>query len=274
MSSTVNDSYGVGSHLVVVGNLGIPSLVRVEADGTWRCVAGIFRGREVRAEGKRVVHVCQDGDVFEDLGLVVRGGVLLSAILDDPGSVKSKRENWQRASAGWYGNRLRSWDTLKDLRASGWDGLVTVRSLLGGGGPCVYDVGAEEVGDVLMDLMELMGRPESDFCFNEGASDGRVLYQGEYLNDVVEVDGRVYMGAFHFSTVQRKMRNALRESARTVYGLAALLALRSGLTPSSAADLEALIDAYPYHVFEVSVYSGTLGDLPGRNAIVWEIRQY
>lgn len=47
--------------------------------------------------------------------------------------VLTKRANWRRVSAGLYGNRLRSWDTLADLRASGWDGLVTVRTLLGGG---------------------------------------------------------------------------------------------------------------------------------------------
>jgi len=65
-----------GALLVVVGGLGIPSIVRVEPDGSWMCVAGTFKGRPIRSD-KSVLHVCRDGDVFEDLGLEVRGGELV-----------------------------------------------------------------------------------------------------------------------------------------------------------------------------------------------------
>ena len=61
-----------GALLVVVGGLGIPSIVRVEPDGSWMCVAGTFKGRPIRSD-KSVRHVCRDGDIFEDLGL--RSGV-------------------------------------------------------------------------------------------------------------------------------------------------------------------------------------------------------
>jgi hypothetical protein len=47
------------------------------------------------------------------------------------------------------------------------------------------------------------------------------------------------------------------------------------MTPSSWADFEALLELYPSHVLEVSVYAGTtVGDVPGRNAVVWEVRRY
>lgn len=65
-----------GALLVVVGGLGIPSIVRVEQDGSWMCVRGIFKGRPIRTN-KPVRHVCRDGDIFEDLGLVVRGSELV-----------------------------------------------------------------------------------------------------------------------------------------------------------------------------------------------------
>lgn len=186
------------------------------------------------------------------------------------GPVLSKRENWRRASAGLYGNRLRSWDSLADLRASGWAGLVTVRTLLGGGGPCVYDVPAERAAAIVTSL----GLPEGLVCFNEGAVDSTVALQGEYLNDVARVDGRTFDGVLRCSTVRLKMRDALRAGERTMCGLAARLALRDRMTPSSWADFEALLELYPGHVLEVSIYEGTLGDLPGRNAIVWEVRRY
>lgn len=65
-----------GTLLVVCGGLGIPSIVRVECDGSWRCVAGIFKGRPIRTD-KKIVHVCEEGDVFEDLELVICGGELV-----------------------------------------------------------------------------------------------------------------------------------------------------------------------------------------------------
>lgn len=69
-------TYAPGQILVVVGGLGIPSIVRVEADGSWTCIAGIFKGRPILTN-KPVRHVCQDGDIFEDLGVVVRAGRLV-----------------------------------------------------------------------------------------------------------------------------------------------------------------------------------------------------
>jgi len=186
------------------------------------------------------------------------------------GPVLTKRENLRRIELGLYGNRLRTWRTLGDLRASGWAGLVTIRTLMGGGGPCVYDVPALSVGFVV----EALGLPERDVYFNQGAVDSSVIIQGEYLNDVVRVDGRTFDGVLLFSTVKLKMRDALRAESRTVYGLAGQTALRAEMTPSSWADFEALLELYPSHVLEVSVYAGTVGDVPGRNAVVWEVRRY
>ena len=63
------------TYLVVVGPIGIPSLVRVEPDGSWMCVAGIFKGRYIRND-KEVRHICKDGDIFTDLGLAIENGEL------------------------------------------------------------------------------------------------------------------------------------------------------------------------------------------------------
>jgi len=82
-------AYPAGTLLVVVGSLGIPSLVRVQPDGSWMCVEGIFRGRPIRAV-KRICHVCQDGDVFEDLGLEVRNGRLVPVAAPAPAGGASR----------------------------------------------------------------------------------------------------------------------------------------------------------------------------------------
>ena len=57
-------------------------------------------------------------------------------------------------------------------------------------------------------------------------------------------------------------------------GLRADLLLSSVMTPSSLDDWEMLTSRFPGHVLEVSVYDRCLGDVPGRNALVWEVRRY
>jgi hypothetical protein len=65
-----------GMLLVVRDGLGI-QIVQVTGEDTWEGVYGIGKGRIVQAEGKDVVHVCQDGDIFEDIGMEVKGGALV-----------------------------------------------------------------------------------------------------------------------------------------------------------------------------------------------------
>jgi hypothetical protein len=50
--------------------------------------------------------------------------------------------------------------------------------------------------------------------------------------------------------------------------------LKATMTPASHDDWLLLIDKYPKHVIEVSIYDCCLGDMPGRNALVWEVRRY
>ena len=74
---TKNKKHKQGTHLIAVGGLGIPSLVRVEDDGSWLCVAGIFKGRPISTH-KSVVRVCEEGDYFEDIGARILNGKLVT----------------------------------------------------------------------------------------------------------------------------------------------------------------------------------------------------
>jgi hypothetical protein len=70
------------------------------------------------------------------------------------------------------------------------------------------------------------------------------------------------------------MRVALDLKKEVATGLVARELVRHFMTPSSHEDWLALLDRYQGHVFEVSIYDRCLGDVPGRNALVWEIRRY
>lgn len=69
-------------------------------------------------------------------------------------------------------------------------------------------------------------------------------------------------------------RAVMPSRGKTYVGLTAVSLLRSLLTPSSMSDLEALLEKWPDHVVELSALDRCLGTIPGRNAVVWEVRHY
>jgi hypothetical protein len=100
---------------------------------------------------------------------------------------------------------------------------------------------------------------------NEMAPDHALLLQGE----VTEVGWEL-----RYSTVPGlHMREAMLSPDRA-FGLAARLLLQRAMTPSSYSDLLALFDVFPEHVVEFSSYAVLLGDLKGRNTLIWEVRSY
>jgi len=52
------------------------------------------------------------------------------------------------------------------------------------------------------------------------------------------------------------------------------MVLRKHLNPNSLDDLSTVLDRWPGHVVELSAVEGCFGTVPGRNGIVWEVRNY
>ena len=190
-----------------------------------------------------------------------------------PPPVLSKALNYQLWRSGAYGCKLRSWRTVEEWEASGFSGLVALRILAGGGGPCWYDL---QPVDVRFCLRQLAARGFSldRFTVDEAAPARDVVLQGEYLNDVYVLGGGVVHCHLHYSRARAQMRDALALAPEEASGMSADLLLSSVMTPSSLDDWKLLTGRYPGHVLEVSVYGSCLGDVPGRNALVWEVRRY
>lgn len=186
--------------------------------------------------------------------------------------ILDKRTNYHLWQSGAFGNKLRAWRSLSEWRDSGFAGLVALRSLMDGGGPCEYNIPTEQVESSVKRWLA-NGHPPDRLMFNEAAPDQSVLLQGEYLNDI-HLGGPSYWGYFHYSRVKSQMRDALKEAPELAQGLRSDLMLRLAMTPSSYEDWLLLLNRYHGHVFEVSIYEGCLGDTPGRNALVWEVRRY
>jgi hypothetical protein len=189
--------------------------------------------------------------------------------------VLTKKQNYRLWQSGAFGNKLRAWRTVEEWRTSGFKGKVALRTLLGGGGPCIYDLDFCKVDFAINDWQHTLGIPLEAIMINEAAPDADVVLQGEYLNDICQdEEGYALWSYFFYSTFHMHMRDALRVAHEETYGLRADLMLRNAMTPSSYDDWQILLDQYPGHVFEVSIYEHCLGDIPYRNALVWEIRGY
>lgn len=192
---------------------------------------------------------------------------------NDDSQVLSKSQNYRLWRAGAYGNKLRSWESLRAWRLSGYRGLVALRCREGqGGGPCVYDVDPGFVTRAI-ELMFAQGAKDGEIMVNEMAPNKEIL-QGEYLNAFCGAGDGASWGYFHYSQAMTRMRHALCWAPKAASGLRAELLLQQHMTPASYEDWRLLVDKYPDHVLEVSVYDCCLGDLPNRNALVWEVRKY
>jgi hypothetical protein len=189
-------------------------------------------------------------------------------------SVLSKAQNYRLWQSGAFGNKLRSWRSIAEWRRYGFLGRVALRCLLAGGGKCVYDLEPREVAYVHHGWM-LGGIPKEAITIDEAAPADVVVVQGEYLNGVNDRgDGSFWRDYFYHSRVKKQMRDALREKHDVCDGLVADLVIRRSMTPASYEDWRELLATYPDHVVEVSIYDRCLGDVPHRNALVWEVRRY
>ena len=168
-------------------------------------------------------------------------------------------------AAGGFGNKLRTWGSLAEFENDGCPCDIGIRytSARGGRGPCEYYIPRDKVAERVQAWIAL-GRDPARMTLSEMAPDHRLLINGELRDD----------WHFFYSRLKLPMRDALRKGGELMDGLRTRYTLRTLLTPSSWEDLVALIDLYPGHVIELSVYEILLGDLRGRNTLVWEVRDY
>lgn len=188
--------------------------------------------------------------------------------------ILTKHENYRRWQAGELGNKLRAWSSVEAWRESGFGGVVVLRVLrAAGGGPTVYNLQPEDV-EPAVEKWVSSGIPRDRIMVNEAAPDKSAILQGEYLNDVYGISPDDSYDYFRYTRVAAHMRTALSAKTEVAQGLLARLLIWQAVTPASYEDWQELISRYQHHVFEVSIYDRCLGDVPGRNALVWEVRRY
>ncbi len=175
---------------------------------------------------------------------------------------KSKAEFYPRWLRGEFGNRLRAWDCYADLQGDSYRGPVTVRYKEASSPRCKYEVAFSDIEKV---IAELGGDPEL-YTFNESAPDSKLLIQGEVYH------GPTY--SLYYSELKTNMREALKQGGKQVYFTTAKCIMQHYMRPKSYMMIQDLFDLYPNCVIEFGCYSRCLGEFPGHNVIIWEVRNY
>lgn len=176
----------------------------------------------------------------------------------------SKTDSYYHYSRGAFGNKLRTWATYEELINSDYKGVLCIRYNEPGSRFCRYDVPISEVGDRVKELIR-EGAVFEKMVYSEMAPDSHLTIQGEFMRSIQYID-------MLYSNEQVPMRRT--KEWKWITGVSALELIRSNFSPSSYEDLQALMDVYPDSIYEFSAYSCDVGSIPGRNVVIWEVRNY
>jgi len=181
--------------------------------------------------------------------------------------ITSKTQMYKLLKDGTFGNRFRIWDTEEEFKAAvdaGFDWLVGVRVVGVPGLPYFHQKTYEEAIEIGARLKAEYGFPVR---YYEASPDQHITIQGEF----VEAD----MGPMlEWSTVKTHMRAAFAAERLMAFGPGARLILRHTLSEGSYHDFLALGELFPDAIIEFTAYDIFVGDIPGRNAVIWEVRHY
>ena len=182
--------------------------------------------------------------------------------------IKDKKEYYQKYDLGLFGNRALIWDSYKELLESDWRGEVCIRGK-GNGIPRAnvrYNIPFKKLREEI-DYLRKKGFPKEILRFNQSMPDNFLSIQGEVID---------YIHGFEltYTLIKKPMNIGLMEETKFARGLTAKIILRSRMDSSSFEDLLALFEIYPESAVEFSTYETFVGDIPGRNTVFWEVRNY
>jgi hypothetical protein len=187
--------------------------------------------------------------------------------------INNKAAMYERYLRGDFGNRLRTWDNLKDYFESGYDKPVVLRYKVAGSKWQKY--GLQTPADVSQQVADWItdddGYDPALTTLNELGADDKLILQGEAY--------RSPMGLYlRYSTIPKPMRLALKEEELHAHGLVAKILLQQFMYPSSYEWLMHLLDEYDGHVVEFSTFSCPVGESvvgpQDHNTVFWEVRNY
>ncbi len=102
---------------------------------------------------------------------------------------------------------------------------------------------------------------------------GRIVNVTMWAN-ILRSNSGLVLECIEYPDKASNWRAEMPTKAKTYQNTAANMLLRKHLNPNTLEDLEILLDKYPDAVVELSATETEFGTVPGRNAIIWEVRNY
>ena len=188
-------------------------------------------------------------------------------------SVNSKNEYYALWQSGALGiNKPLSWSSIEEVESSGYVGTLSLRtSGKSGGGMTKYLVPIEDAKE--------MAKKSAVSRFNPSMPDDKILIQGEVMYGLAGIE-------LFFTTSPNPMHVGLAKDGGHIRGLSAKQILKAHLDPASYQDIFELLDQFSstnnlvfnaaakHPVVEFSTFACNVGAIPGRNTIIWEVRNY
>lgn len=186
-------------------------------------------------------------------------------------AISSKQDMYERLSKGEFGNTVPMWfdfwewkDAPEYYRYDWWG----VRSLTPGG-PCFLNLPTSWV------IAKCNETQQAGHSYNISPMIDIVVNVTLWANIWDSPTGLVVEGIVNpprGSSWRELMPDPAKYSRWE--RSAAYAVLKEKLNVGSWCDLWTLLDKYPDHVIELSATEQEFGTIPGRNAVIWEVRKY
>jgi hypothetical protein len=177
--------------------------------------------------------------------------------------ISSKQQFYQIQKLGLF-NTPRYWDRLEDVDT---DSTLTARNVKNPGSKTYYL-------KTLSQMKQIFRRvPQENYTFLENPPDGFRSIQGEFTR----LNGNWYL---KYNRSQGTLGESLPVDHTITTGAYAMRLLRDNLDGASFEDMMLITDMFGdrYNVetpvIEFSAYTIPIGQLRGRNTIIWEVRSY
>lgn len=206
----------------------------------------------------------------EEWADVLRSISLARAKSSTVAPVTTKRDMYTRLVAGEFGNTLRRWFNWSswffDRAAEKYELWGVQHASIAGFPGTRLDVPRRNVARTIQE-----GGFGDDYVISPMIHQiGAVRWEGDVCR---RHDGPGLLCSGNLNPANGSWRRHMLAPKRWE-GSAANILLRHILNENSYDDLMILLDTYPDHIVEFSALDVCFGTVPGRNAIVWELRRY
>jgi hypothetical protein len=179
--------------------------------------------------------------------------------------INSKVEFYRLWEEGALGNRTKIFHTLEDAMNSG---AVSIgfREMRAGGG--TWEGGPRDEAPERYARWVKAGRK---FIMDDMVPNHKSTMQGELCYTCEEgLTGFLAVG-YALPPMRRSIAAGMHKTYRRVQ---VRLLLERYMDPASRDDIDMLFERYPDAAIEFSCFDVNVGNIPGRNTIIWEVRNY